>query len=324
MITAQRKDAATVRREIDTLTDPSKRMCDVPLCYPCRPLIVLIPTRKGTLVIIDSLYPVIHETGSSLSSMTLQTFLAAVLGVSSRSLLAIHHTDIPLPLPVPPNYNPSPFVLLRYLATTIFTCHSFTQTLARKYAVDRSQPEPLFGLAEEKEGVISGLPELRDGRNSEFEHIEGKRKGAGSGGAGLVLQAEFRRKSGRAIEEWYFIPDMSTTKTPTAKKGDDKVILLDDHPDYNRHDTGAGGGIGHPDGPNLPEGAASLGASDQSTSSSSTFELGLTERQKKDREGVVLPYFDAQKGVLGEGGEGGRILYDLGVEDDFDEEEDEI
>jgi len=36
----------------------------------------------------------------------------------------------------------------------------------------------------------------------------------------------------------------------------------------------------------------------------------------------VLPYFDAQKG---EGaGEGGRILYDMGSEDDFDEEEDEI
>jgi elongator complex protein 5 len=40
----------------------------------------------------------------------------------------------------------------------------------------------------------------------------------------------------------------------------------------------------------------------------------------RDREGVVLPYFDAQKG----GGEGGRILYDMGEEDDFDEEEDEI
>ena len=35
----------------------------------------------------------------------------------------------------------------------------------------------------------------------------------------------------------------------------------------------------------------------------------------------MLPYLDAQKG---EGGEGGRILYDMGAEDDFDEEEDEI
>ena len=52
-----------------------------------------------------------------------------------------------------------------------------------------------------------------------------------------------------------------------------------------------------------------------------TFELALTERQRLEREGVVLPYFDAQKAG---GGEGGRILYDMGVEDDFDEEEDEI
>ena len=51
-----------------------------------------------------------------------------------------------------------------------------------------------------------------------------------------------------------------------------------------------------------------------------TFDLNLTERQRQEREGVVLPYMDAQKG----GGEGGRILYDMGVEDDFDDEEDEI
>lgn len=41
----------------------------------------------------------------------------------------------------------------------------------------------------------------------------------------------------------------------------------------------------------------------------------------------MLPYFDAQRGD-GEGrdggGGGGRILYDMGVEDDFDDEEDEI
>lgn len=58
-----------------------------------------------------------------------------------------------------------------------------------------------------------------------------------------------------------------------------------------------------------------------------TFNLGLTEKQKRDRENVVLPYFDAQKDGGGSGaGEGGRILYDMGDEDreDFDDEEDEI
>jgi elongator complex protein 5 len=52
-----------------------------------------------------------------------------------------------------------------------------------------------------------------------------------------------------------------------------------------------------------------------------TFEMGLTEKQRRDRDGVVLPYYDAQSGG---GGDGGRILYDMGEEDDFDEEEDEI
>lgn len=58
-----------------------------------------------------------------------------------------------------------------------------------------------------------------------------------------------------------------------------------------------------------------------------TFNLGLTEKQKRDRENVVLPYFDAQNDGGGSGaGEGGRILYDMGDEDreDFDDEEDEI
>jgi hypothetical protein len=54
----------------------------------------------------------------------------------------------------------------------------------------------------------------------------------------------------------------------------------------------------------------------------STFNLGLTDKQRRDREGVVLPYFDAQTDIGA--GEGGRILYDMGREDDFDDEEDEI
>lgn len=54
----------------------------------------------------------------------------------------------------------------------------------------------------------------------------------------------------------------------------------------------------------------------------STFSLGLTEKQRRDREGIMLPYFDAQTDIGA--GEGGRILYEMGREDDFDEEEDEI
>lgn len=58
-----------------------------------------------------------------------------------------------------------------------------------------------------------------------------------------------------------------------------------------------------------------------------TFSLGLSEKERRDREGVVLPYFDAQKeGGAGGPGDGGRILYEMGAEDreDFDDEEDEI
>ncbi|KAJ6790043.1 hypothetical protein PWT90_05270 [Aphanocladium album] len=83
----------------------------------------------------------------------------------------------------------------------------------------------------------------------------------------------------------------------------DMLLLRSDHPVFAAPDAGGDGG----DGEEEPE---------------STFNLGLTEKQRKDREGIVLPYFDAQTEVGG--GDGGRILYEMGREDDFDEEEDEI
>jgi len=112
-----------------------------------------------------------------------------------------------------------------------------------------------------------------------------------------VLEVEHRRKSGREVEETFFIPPPSL---PSSDAKDSKIILLDDHPLY------------HPRIDPVQEGVEEGEAG--------TFELGLTEKQRRDREGVVLPYFDAQRG----GGEGGRIFYEMGAEDDFDEEEDEI
>lgn len=135
--------------------------------------------------------------------------------------------------------------------------------------------EPTFGLAEERDGVVIG-------------------KGANDT-RGCVVQMEYRRKSGRGVEETFCFP-------PVGSKG--KIVLLDDH---RRAEDG--GGVGEGGGVGGVEG-------------STTFDLGLTAKQRRDREGVVLPYLDAQKG--GGGGEGGRILYDMGVEDDFDEEEDEF
>jgi len=185
-------------------------------------------------------------------------------------------------------YSPQPLTVLKYLATTIMTTHSLHHVVARKAARDRSVAEPVFGLEEDVEGVLLGL--------------------GGNAPEGLVLEMEYRRKSGRGVREWYFVP-ASAAKTATASTNvagtsrfRETVVLLEDHPLYRR-----------------PE-AEDEGKTEGEEGMDVTFELGLTDKQRKDREGVVLPYFDAQKG----GGEGGRILYDMGVEDDFDEEEDEI
>ena len=169
--------------------------------------------------------------------------------------------------------------------------HSFPQTLARKRAADKSLAEPVFGIAEEREGVVVGM-------------------GANDPGA---LVVEHRRKSGRGVKDCFFGPlrEELATRTSVASPGalDQSsggqvlnIILLEDHPLWHPH-------------------ASVLAAEPAADDDGSTFELGLTAQQKLDRERVVLPYFDAQKA---EGGDGGRILYEMGIEDDFDEEEDEI
>lgn len=179
-------------------------------------------------------------------------------------------------------YAPSDFSLLSYLATTIITLHNLAHILAQKSARDRSLAAPVFGLDEEQEGVILGKPDGPPERAT----------------SGIVIEMEHRRKSGRGVVEWYHLPSASRYSPQELKE---VVTLLDDHTLFQRAED---------------EGAPEDGEP------GSTFELKLTERQRRDREGVVLPYFDAQKS---DGpGEGGRILYDMGEEDDFDEEEDEI
>ena len=201
------------------------------------------------------------------------------------SLLAVYHQDIPVIQNSQP-YAPSPLSLFTYLATTIVTVHSLAHVLAQKAARDRSQVPPVFGLEEEINGIILG-------RLDQPKTLVGNE--------GIVLEIEHRRKSGRSVSEWYFLPAASRYHAQQAKE---VVTLLEDHPLYR------------------PQEEADGAQNQESYEPESTFELGLTERQRRDRENVVLPYFDAQKG---EGpGEGGRILYDMGEEDDFDEEEDEI
>lgn len=207
----------------------------------------------------------------------------------TTSILATYHTDILLPSSLSQPYDPHPLTTLKYLATTLFTMHSLHHVLAQKAARDRAEPEPLFGLG------------------PHGEDIEGALVGVGANDArGVAVEMEYRRRSGRGVGEWFFLPSeraprsaqevrASARKAGAASGG---VILLEDHPLYARPVE-----------------------KEEADDPDSSFNLGLTEKQRRDREGVILPYFDAQRG---EGGEGGRILYEMGVEDDFDEEEDEI
>lgn len=246
-------------------------------------------TETGRLILIDSLNPLINSKTVD-SQFNLPAFLSSFLIPTSpsspkveTSLVATYHQDVS----ISSNqqlYAPSPLSLLSYLATTVIKLHSFSHILAQKAARDRSLAAPVFGLEEEQDGVLLGrLDKLVGNENAE----------------GIILEMEHRRKSGRGVLEWYILPPASRYPPNQTKE---IVTLLDDHPLYcppEEPDTSAGD--------EEPE---------------STFNLRLTDRQRREREGVVLPYFDAQSG---EGpGEGGRILYDMGEEDDFDEEEDEI
>lgn len=209
---------------------------------------------------------------------------------SSVSLVAVHHQDIPLAGAALP-YSPSPLTLLEYLATTIITLHSISALLTEKEARSKSLTAPLFGLLEQKDGVLVGLKPQRNKLAAEER--------------GCVLQVEHRRKSGRGVLEWYFLPEKAPSKSVPGQANAafrEHVSLLDDHP-------------------RLKEPGQSTHDNDQELTGM-TFQLGLTDRQRLERDGVVLPYFDAQK--AGGAGDGGRILYDMGEEDDFDEEEDEI
>ncbi|KAK0754838.1 Elongator complex protein 5 [Schizothecium vesticola] len=112
------------------------------------------------------------------------------------------------------------------------------------------------------------------------------------GGGSVVLDVEMRRRSGRAVGERFVM----TMTTGEGGKAAAQFVMLGDHPLFVEDVARAGGAGG--EGKGEEEGAET------------TFSLGLTEKQRRDREGVVLPYFDAQT--------------DMGREDDFDDEEDEI
>lgn len=188
-----------------------------------------------------------------------------------------------------PETAPDPLTLLKYLSTTLITVHSIHHVLLQKQHKDRSLPPPIWGLGEDIEGVVVGL-----GSNSP---------------EGVVLEMEYRRKSGRGVAEWFYLP-LADKEVPVKKNGNgkdkDRVMLLEDHPRWR-----------------LSEQVRRQEEHvDEGDEMRTTFELGITERQKKARDEVVLPYMDAQKEG---GGGGGAILFTPEKEvDDFDEEEDEM
>lgn len=274
-----------------------------------------------TLLILDVLNPLLSSP--SLTFISLPAFLSSLLPHPSVSLVGTYHVDVPLALSPSPTththgysyseYEPHPLATLSHLATAVLRVSCLRHEVDRRRARDRSLVEPGFGLGEGREGVLVGL--RGDGVGvGEGEGQEGKGEDRGGG---LVLEMELRRRSGRAVvERFVLVPKQSpklpavSTSMPTSTPA--KVYLLTDHPLFRKGDSNGGGGGGEVEGEGGEDGEMM----------ETTFSLGLTEKQRQDREGVVLPYFDAQTDIGG--GEGGRILYEMGREDDFDDEEDEI
>lgn len=213
---------------------------------------------------------------------SLAAFLSSIL-TPAVSIVSVYHTDVPILLPKTFNeYEPHPFTLLNHLATAVLRLSSLQQEIERQKARNRAVQEPEWGLREEREGVLVGLTP----KNKDEDR------------GGVVIDMELRRRSGRTVpEKFILLPNHMGSKS-----GSGKIVLLTDHTMFAPAESGGTG-----EGEEEPE---------------STFNLGLTEKQRKDREGIVLPYFDAQTDIGA--GEGGRILYEMGREDDFDDEEDEI
>lgn len=238
----------------------------------------------GALVILDSLNPLVASNPDNLIAFLSNAITPAV------SLVAIYHSDVPVVLPR--NYNeyaPHPFAVLTHLATAVLRLSSLAHEIERQKARNRSVPEPEFGLREGREGVLIGL----QARKPE------------SRGDGFVVQMELRRRSGRPVTGTFVV----VTPTGAERKlgALSSFSLQENYPGFK---------------PPEDEGATASQANEGEEQPQSTFNLGLTDKQRSDREGVVLPYFDAQTDIGG--GEGGRILYEMGREDDFDDEEDEI
>lgn len=266
------------------------------------------PGQK-VLVVFEAINPL--ASSPSISS-NLALFLSSLITTPAVSLVGVYHTDIPLSLPRPSpayhnEYEPHPLTTLTHLATAILRVSNLNQAILRRRARDRSLQEPEWGLSEGREGVLIGLT-----------NKAGHRSATGSDDGGLVLEMEMRRRSGRSVAETFVFstPPPTTTTTTIHHATTSRIYLLSEHPAFRTPAPDEANGHGE----GGPVGGAKDGGGDDGMQT--TFNLGLTEKQRRDREGIVLPYYDAQTEIGA--GEGGRILYEMGREDDFDDEEDEI
>ncbi|KAG7136211.1 hypothetical protein HYQ45_006170 [Verticillium longisporum] len=256
------------------------------------------PSQR-TLVLLDSLNDL-----ATAHPHDLPGFLSSLLAPAT-SLAAVYHTDVPLRLPAAVSeYEPHPLTTLAHLATALLRLSPLPQETARQRARDRALQEPEFGLAARREGVLRGLQSEARAFGGGVAAAAAADAGAPADARAAVVDMELRRRSGRAVCERFVL-------YPARDGGVARVGLLADHAAFAPRGADGAGGQGAEGGAGQDEGEPA-----------STFSLGLTEKQRRDRDGIVLPYFDAQTDIGA--GEGGRILYEMGREDDFDEEEDEI
>ncbi|KUI52833.1 Elongator complex protein 5 [Cytospora mali] len=140
----------------------------------------------------------------------------------------------------------------------------------------------LYQAVERRRAQNRSLPEpewgLDEGREGVLVGVKAARGEIG----GVVVEMELRRRSGRAVVERFVLVHKDGGATGV-------VSLLSDHALFAAPEDGEGAGDAGDD--ELAE---------------TTFNLGLTEKQRKDREGIVLPYFDAQEDVGGGEGEAAK------------------
>lgn len=252
-----------------------------------------------------------HTPFCTASTSSPQAATTTATTTTTPSLFATYHTTLAIPPPSP--HSPPIVTLLQHTATTVLSLHSPTQFLQKTAARLRSKPEPAFGLAESATSTHGGI---LVGLGSSCPH-------------GVVLEADIRRRgSGRGLGGWYYLgrhgaPDPG----PEDRSFPLGLMMLDDYPPYANLVRPVDSVNSNNDGNN------NNGEKEQDdTDAGITFSLSLTDKQRRARDEVALPYFDAQRAAQNGGkafdlsaiGDGGRILYEMGDEDDFDEEEDEI